>query len=95
MPPASSTGEAMTVFWVVTPVFMVFAGADSTASKGTCGHVGKITADAAAVPHYFGVGSFAGWEDCGQSTETLTCDIDGFGHRTAQSVRGSSGEVTS
>jgi hypothetical protein len=50
-----------------------------------------IAAIALAKPQYVPVRSFGRWPDCNQMTETLACDINRCGHRTAPTVRVSSG----
>jgi hypothetical protein len=53
----------------------------------------QLAAIAFALPAHFAIGSNAYWPDRYQSSKTLACDINVFGHRTAPTVRVSSGGV--
>jgi hypothetical protein len=66
----------------------VGAAADIIASSGMC-----ASAITLAEPENAAIFLASSWPDCDQSTKTLSRDILEIGHRSASSVRGSSGEM--
>jgi hypothetical protein len=64
------------------------------ASKSGCCRHKEVTTVTSTQPKYLAGIIFSDWLNCNQSTKTLTCDIySSSGHRTAPTVRGSSGEI--
>lgn len=87
------TSQSMAIVWVTLFTLVMFTRANSTLLKGTCRYGSESTAGAVAEPRYFTVDVFTNWSNCYQSTRTLLRDIYGLGHRTAPTVRVSSGGV--